>query len=487
VRPKALIASEARLWSEMDQFARVKGSAKSMISRDLEVQHLPVASLRPRTRNPRAHSKAQLRQIARSIGRFGFTNPILIDRQGGIVAGHGRVEAAKLLGLSSVPTIRLEDLSEAEIRAYVIADNRLAELAGWDEEILALELQGLAELELDFDLTITGFETPEIDLLIGGLVADGENEDLADSVPEPAPGPAVTRPGDLWGIGRHRLICGDAMEPEIYDRLLDGAQAQMIFTDPPYNVPIHGHVCGQGAVRHRDFAMAAGEMTEPEFTSFLAGAFENLARHSSDGAIHFVCMDWRHMYELLTAARGIYSELVNLCFWAKTNGGMGSFYRSQHELVFVFKVGTGPHINNIELGRHGRHRTNVWTYPGLNSFSKNRNSELALHPTVKPVALVRDAILDASKRGGIILDAFAGSGTTLIAAEKAGRRGFGIELDPHYCDVIVQRTVAASGHGALLGATGQSFTEIARERAGESQAPAPGGKSRESEDGHGEG
>lgn len=451
--------------------------------RSAVIQHRPTANLKPLERNPRTHSKTQLRQIARSIERFGFTNPVLVDREGGIVAGHGRVEAAKRLGLSSVPTIELEGLSEAEIRAYVIADNRLAELAGWDSEILALELQGLAELDLDFDLTITGFETPEIDLLIGGLDAEAD-EDPADVVPQPRPGPAVTRAGDLWSIGRHRLICGDATNPEAYNRLLQGAQAQMVFTDPPYNVPVRGHVCGRGQTRHGDFAMAAGEMTEAEYTAFLASTFENLSRNSVDGAIHFVCMDWRHVFELLTGARGIYGELKNLCVWAKTNAGMGSFYRSQHELVFVFKAGAGPHINNVELGRHGRHRTNLWTYPGLNSFGKDRASELALHPTVKPAALVKDAILDASQRGGIVLDAFAGSGTTLVAAEKAGRRGYGIELDPSYCDVIAQRVTAAAGQDAILASTGQPFAEVREIRAAGETSSARGHEAAETEDSH---
>jgi DNA modification methylase len=294
----------------------------------------------------------------------------------------------------------------------------------------------------------------------------------------------VTRPGDLWSIGRHRLICGDATKPEAYSQLLEGAQAQMVFTDPPYNVPIRGHICGRDQTRHDDFAMAAGEMTEAEYTAFLASALANLARQSADGAIHFICMDWRHMFELLTAARGIYSELKNLCVWAKTNAGMGSFYRSQHELVFVFKVGSGCHINNIELGRHGRHRSNLWTYAGLNSFGKDRASELALHPTVKPVALVKDAILDASKRGGIVLDVFAGSGTTLVAAEKVGRRGYGIELDPGYCDVIVERVAAASGHEAILAPTGQPFAEVRRIRAGEEPSSARGHTAAEREDSH---
>ncbi len=428
------------------------------------IHHSP-AALTPRATNPRTHSKKQIRQIAASIEQFGFINPVLIDRDGRIVAGHGRVEAAKFLGLDTVPTICLETLTEAEIRAYVIADNRLAELAGWDQEMLAIELQGLIALDLDFDVTITGFETPEIDILIGGLNADGE-EDPDDELPLIDEGPAVTQPGDIWCIGKHRLICGDATDPDTFARLLDGATAQLIFTDPPYNVPIEGHVSGLGKVKHREFAMASGEMTEAEFTDFLATVFHNLARHSANGSIHFICMDWRHLGEVSVAGHDAYTELKNLCVWAKTNGGMGTLYRSQHELIFVFKVGSGPHINNVELGKHGRYRTNLWTYPGINSFGKGRDAELALHPTVKPVRLVADAILDCSRRGGIVLDAFAGSGTTLVAAETTGRRGYGIELDPRYCDVIVQRLTVATKAEAIHEATGKSFAEIERERSG---------------------
>ena len=428
------------------------------------IHHSP-AALTPRETNPRTHSKKQIRQIAASIEQFGFINPVLIDRDGRIVAGHGRVEAAKFLGLDTVPTICLETLTEAEIRAYVIADNRLAELAGWDQEMLAIELQGLSALDLDFDVTITGFETPEIDILIGGLNADGE-EDPDDELPLIDEGPAVTQPGDIWCIGKHRLICGDATDPDTFARLLDGATAQLIFTDPPYNVPIEGHVSGLGKVKHREFAMASGEMTEAEFTDFLATVFHNLARHSANGSIHFICMDWRHLGEVSVAGHDAYTELKNLCVWSKTNGGMGTLYRSQHELIFVFKVGSGPHINNVELGKHGRYRTNLWTYPGINSFGKGRDAELALHPTVKPVRLVADAILDCSRRGGIVLDAFAGSGTTLVAAETTGRRGYGIELDPRYCDGIVQRLTVATKAEAIHEATGKSFAEIERERSG---------------------
>ncbi len=432
----------------------------------LKITHQSPAALRPRATNPRTHSKQQIRQIADSIERFGFTNPILVDDAGGIVAGHGRIEAAKLLGMEIVPTIRLEDMTKAEIRAYVIADNKLAENAGWDRELLAIEFQGLLELDLDFDITITGFEMPEIDILIGDLDTDNE-DDPADEVPEVNDGPPVTLPGDIWRIGKHRLICGDALDPANYDRLLDGAEAQMVFTDPPYNVPIEGHVSGLGKVKHREFAMASGEMTETQFTTFLTTAFRNLAGNSADGALQFVCIDWRHMGEVIAAGRDAYTELKNLCVWSKTNGGMESLYRSQHELIFVFKSGSGSHINNVELGKHGRNRTNVWTYPGINSFSKDRDAELALHPTVKPVALVADAILDCSKRGGIVLDPFLGSGTTLIAAEKAGRRGCGIELDPQYCDVIVRRMARAFKVEAVHAATGKTFAEIERERTAE--------------------
>ena len=432
----------------------------------LKVTYVSPESLEPRAHNPRTHTKKQVRQIAESIERFGFNNPILVDRASGIVAGHGRVAAAKRIGLRQVPTICLEDLTEDEVRAYVIADNRLAELAGWDRETLALELQGLAELELDFDITITGFETAEIDLMIGEI-KDAEDEDPLDEVPEVEDGPAITQPGDLWLVGKHRLFCGDATVPDSYSRLLDGEEAQLVFTDPPYNVPIDGHVSGLGKNKHRDFAMASGEMSEAQFTGFLTKVFQSLARHSQDGAIHFICMDWRHMAEVLAAGREAYSELKNLCVWAKGNGGMGSLYRSQHELVFVYKAGHAAHINNVELGRHGRYRTNLWRYPGVNSFGQSRDQALSLHPTVKPVRLVADAILDCSTRGGIVLDTFAGSGTTLVAAEKTGRLGYGIELDPAYCDVIVKRLSTATKAEARHANSGKSFSEIAAMRAAE--------------------
>ena len=427
--------------------------------RDLQVESVPLGALKSYARNPRTHTKKQIGQIANSIRTFGWTNPILADADCNVIAGHGRLLSAKRLGLDRVPVIRIEDMTEAQRRAYVLADNKLAENAGWDRELLALELQGLVEMDLDFEVTMTGFEIGEIDVLIGELSDAGADE--ADEIIEiDLAVPPVTQPGDVWQLGRHRLLCADATRWESFGELMGGELAEMIFTDPPYNVPIDGHVCGLGSVKHSEFAMAKGEMTETEFIAFLEIVLGSMAAHSREGAIAFVCMDWRHLFELLTVGRRVYSELKNLCVWTKTNGGMGSLYRSQHELVAVFKKGSAPHINNVELGRHGRYRTNVWAYAGMNSFGPYRDAALRLHPTVKPVALVEDAILDCSKRGGIVLDAFIGSGTTIIAAERAGRRSFGLELEPRYVDVTLRRFRDFTGIEPLHAGSGLTFKEV---------------------------
>lgn len=423
------------------------------------LERLPLAALKPATSNARTHSPKQVRQIATSIKEFGFTNPILIDETQTIIAGHGRLAAAELLNLEDVPVIRVEYMTDAQKRAYIIADNQLALNAGWDDEILAIEFQALSELE--FDLTLTGFDMGNVDQIIANFELGGDLDD-EPAVPGVCAGPPVTKLGDVWQIGAHRLICGDATKPSVYDRLLDGVVAQMVFTDPPYNVPIGGHVSGLGKNTHREFAMAIGEMDVAQFQSFLEGVFNQLARVSQDGAIHFVCMDWRHMSEVVAAGEETFTELKNLCVWAKTNGGMGSLYRSQHELVFVFKSGEGQHVNNVGLGKHGRNRTNLWSYPGATSFSATRDEDLSMHPTVKPLALVKDAILDCSNRGGIILDAFAGSGTTLLAAEQTGRKGYGIEIDPAYCDTILKRFVQV-GLEPVHAETGAAFTSNTKE------------------------
>ncbi len=434
----------------------------------LVVEELPTAALNANPRNAHTHSKRQLRQIAASIREFGFVNPILVDEADQIIAGHGRLAAAQQLGLERVPAIRLRHLTDAQKRALAIADNKLPENAGWNVEVLAQELEFLSEIDINFDVEVTGFSTGEIDLLIERSGSGSSPDPKADEVPDPPAAEAVAvRRGDLWLLRRHRLLCGDATDAGDLRTLMNGEKAEMVFIDPPYNVPIDGHASGLGAVKHADFVMAAGEMSPSEYLSFLETAFTRLAAHSVNGAIHFVCMDWRHLYEVLRAGRSVYRELKNLCVWAKSNAGMGSLYRSRHELVLVFKNGTAPHVNNVELGRAGRHRTNVWEYPGFNSFDGERRDALQMHPTVKPVALVADAMKDCSRRGSIILDSFCGSGTTLVAAEKTGRRGYGIELDPRYVEVAIRRLAAYAGLEAVHAETGMTFAQLAAGRAPE--------------------
>jgi DNA modification methylase len=345
----------------------------------------------------------------------------------------------------------------------VLADNKLAEKAGWDRELLSIELQGL--IELDVDIELTGFEMAEIDLILEeGREASGDASGPEDAVPEPSLDPAVSQTGDLWLLGSHRLLCGDARDQAAYDHLLAGSKGEFVFTDPPYNVAIDGHVCGLGRIHHRDFAMGCGEMSEAEFTAFLKTVFALLAENSIDGSIHQICMDWRHSWEMLEAGRTVYSELKNLCVWNKTNAGMGSFYRSKHELVFVWKSGTAAHLNNFELGQHGRHRSNVWDYPGVNTIRAGRLEELAMHPTVKPTALVADAIKDCSRRGGLVLDPFCGSGTILIAAERTGRKARALEIDPNYVDVAVRRWQSYTGKPAILAGPGETFETTEEQR-----------------------
>ncbi len=442
---------------------------------DDALQHLAPEALHPWARNARTHSKKQLRQIADSIRTFGFTNPVLIDEDNTILAGHGRVEAAKALGLETVPCRQISSMTAAQKRAYVLADNKLALNAGWDEEMLATELAGLLAIEIDFDIGVTGFSIPEIDSLIEGLDPEQKGDPADDRLPEDPDGPPVTQSGDVWRLGPHRLICGDALEAASYVQLMGSDLAQMVFTDPPYNVPIDGHVCGSGSIKHREFAMAAGEMSSEEFTRFLQTAFGHLAAHSADGAIHFICMDWRHMGEILAAGQAVFTELKNLMVWVKDNGGMGSFYRLRHELIFAFKNGAAPHVNSFELGQHGRYRTNVWEYRGVNTRKPGRMAELALHPTVKPVEMIADALKDCSKRGGIVLDPFAGSGSTLIAAAKTGRRARLAELDPIYVDRIIRRWQVWAKDEAVHAETGETIDAMAATRAESAQplAPAP--------------
>jgi DNA modification methylase len=438
-------------------------SSAAQPGESLVVESLVLKELKPHTRNARIHTKHQIRQIAESIRAFGFTNPILIDSCNRIIAGHGRVEAAKILAMERVPTIRLERLSEEQIRAYIIADNKLAENAGWDKSILAIELQHLLTLDCtDFDVTITGFEVAEIDVIL-----DEAGEAAEEPVPKPILDDApITEPGDLWLLGKHRVLCGNSLRGDSYNALMERRKAAVIFADPPYNVQIDGNVCGKGSVRHREFQMASGEMSDAEFIAFLSTSLRLFAKHSVSDSVHFLCMDWRHMKELLAAGAGIYDSLLNLCVWVKDNGGMGSFYRSRHELIFVFRNGKGPHRNNVQLGKFGRNRTNVWEYPGVNTFSKQgeEGNLLALHPTVKPVQMIAEAILDSSARGEIVLDGFLGSGSTLIAAERVGRVCYGIDIDPVYVDVAIRRWQNFTGEVAVHAQTDERFNEVATQK-----------------------
>jgi DNA modification methylase len=410
-------------------------------------------SLTPNPANARKHSPSQIERLARSIDRFDFVEPIIADEDGLIVAGHGRWLAAEARGVHEVPVIRKRFMSEADRRAYAVASNRLAEMSEWDEELLAAELEFL--FEQDYDLGVTGFDLSALDFAVVERSESGE-----PPIELPEGDKAVSHLGDLWLIGPHRLCCGNARDAVSYEALLAGELAALVFGDPPYNVPIGRNVSGLGEKTHGEFLEASGEMSPPEFTAFLRSVFRNCVRFSRDGSIHYHCMDWRHAREMLDAADGVYSSFKQLAVWAKSNAGMGAFYRSEHELVFIFKSGSGRHINNFGLGEKGRHRSNVWTYAGANTFRKGRDRDLEDHPTVKPLAMVMDALLDCSNRGDLVLDPFSGAGTTLVAAHRTKRRGAAIELDPLYVDTSLRRLCAASGLTATL-ADGRTWDEVA--------------------------
>jgi DNA modification methylase len=450
---------------DMSRKSKVKFNGKAEPKLPWPIEMLPPRSPWPAERNARTHSKKQVRQIAESMMRFGVTNPLIADDHGRIVAGHARAEAAKLLGLKQIPVIRLSHLNETEIRAYMLADNKLAEKAGWNREMLAVELEELqiALPEIGLDVGITGFEPGKIDSIMLDFGEDRANP--AEQIPDLEDELVIARSGDLFILGRHRLLVGDARDAHAYAQLMQAETAAMAFLDPPYNVKIDGHVGGRGRIKHREFACASGEMTSDQFVQFLQDTLGPCARHTVDGGITYVCMDWRHARELLEAGAVVYDELKNVCVWVKTTPAQGSFYRSQHEPVFVYKRGSAPHLNTFELGQHGRSRSNVWTYAGGNTFRAGRMDELKMHPTVKPVALIADTMRDCSRRGSIILDAFAGSGSSIMAAEQIGRRAFCIEIDPRYVDVAIRRWQRFTGRDATLESTGQTFEELLTGRA----------------------
>jgi len=440
--------------------------SKASASKSLpwRIDMMPIIRIKPADRNARTHMRKQIDQLADSIKRFGAINPVVVDDCGRLVAGHARCEAAKRLGLTHVPAIQVSHLSAAELRAYALADNRLAESAGWDRPLLALEIEELSQElpQIGLDISITGFEPFEIDALFADL--GGESPDPADEITEPRKGPTVARLGDCFLLREHRLLVGDARERENFTRLLAGSKARIAILDPPYNVKVQGHVGGRGRTKHREFVCASGEMTPAEFTHFLEQILVLCSTNSVDGSIHFVFIDWRHVGELTVAGKVAYDELKNICVWAKTTPGQGTFYRSQHEFVCVFKRGQAPHLNNFALGQHGRTRSNVWNYPGVNAFRAGRMDELRMHPTVKPVALIADALRDCSKRGDIVLDVFAGSGTTIMAAEQIGRRAACMEIDPAYVDVAIERWQRFTRSDAILEATSETFDDLRARR-----------------------
>ncbi len=433
-------------------------SISNVTGAHIRVDYVSPSLLKAPERRLRRRSRAKLAALARSIADFGFLIPIVVDPQLKIVAGIGRWEAALELKLTSIPIIRVDHLSDAQLRIFAIADNRLPEGVRWDNDALLLEIE---EIELDapeLELTSSGFEMAEIDMLYGRA----RTEELAD-LDEPAavlPGPAINRAGDVWRLGNHLLACGDARDKALMDRIVGARKARLLLSDSPWNLKIDGVVSGNGKVKHADFAMAAGEMTPSEFRQFLIDFLAASLPHLMDGALAYLFMDWRNLDTLCAAAAEMKLEQKNLLVWCKDSPGMGTLYRSQHELIGLFKHGSAPHLNNIELGRHGRNRSNVLQYPGMNGFGRGRAQALAMHPTSKPISLLADIMLDTSAAGDLILDPFGGSGSTLIAAEKMGRHSCLVELDPHYADAIIRRFESLTGEDAVQSKSGQTFAEL---------------------------
>jgi DNA modification methylase len=433
------------------------------LSTNVRVQALPINQIKLNRRNSRTHSGKQIRQIANSMVAFGFTNPLLVTEDGTLIAGEGRYKAAQLLGRAKVPVIVLAGLSSARQRALAIADNKIAENAGWGRERLAIEIPELAALlEAEgLDVSILGFEAVEIDQLVTDFEENAADpQDSIDSTW--LKDRVVSKPGDLWLLGPHKVLCGDARSATDIARLMAHCRADMAFLDPPYNVRIGG-VVGRGRTKHAEFAMASGEMSSVDYVRFLGITLDAAASVSRDGALHYVCTDWRHIAELMAAAKAVYADAVNVVAWVKSNAGQGSFYRSQHELIGVFRVGKAPHLNNVELGRHGRSRSNVWHYAGVNSFRAGRMEELRSHPSAKPVALMADAIKDCTRRGDVVLDTFSGSGTTIMAAERVARQARALEIEPRFVDVAIRRWQAFTRRDARHAESGLTFDEIAAE------------------------
>ena len=430
----------------------------------LVFENVKIADIHGYEHNAKMHPESQVQQIISSINKFGFNNPILIDENNEIIAGHGRFLAAQAMNLETVPTIKLSHLTDAQKRAYRLADNKIAENGGWNKELLSLEIKDLEKICLDDNFVIQdiGFNDAELDSIVSFTDIKPINQ-KTNAVPFIPEDEIVSKSGDIWQLGKHHIICGDNLNPDTFVKLFDGKKADMILQDPPYNVKIDGHVCGSGTIKHKEFAMASGEMTMDEFTKFLMNNFALCKQYSNDGSLHYNFMDWRHVLEITTAGKNVFDKFINMCVWVKTSGGMGSLYRSQHELYFIFQNGKESHNNNVQLGKYGRYRTNVWQYAGVNAFGKHKQDGI-MHPTVKPVEMLKDAILDVSKRGDIVLDCFLGSGSTLIACQQSGRICYGIEYEPKYVDTCVKRFYEAFHIDVINLRTGKTYTELLAEK-----------------------
>lgn len=424
---------------------------KNNLIPELQIQSLPIGSINLPPKNLRKNQQKQVLRLMESVREFGQVAPILVDEDLNLIDGQMLLEALSELDASEINCCIINHLTEDQLRLPRIALNTIQTKAEWDPLELGVEL---IELDaLDFDLTITGLEVAELDSLM--LMS---TEPAEEDVPE-APDCPVTKPGDLWRLGAHRLYCGNALDEEAYASVLDGKTVQLVFTDPPYNLKIKNNVSGLGKVKHDDFAMGVGEMSADEFSEFLSSALSLCRDHSGKGSVFYVCMDWRQIHNLQRAAQKSGLHHINTCVWDKGNGGMGALYRSRHELVPVFCTDPVPAVNNIQLGKFGRNRTNVWQYPGANSKGSSANDALHLHATPKPIELVADAILDVTKPKAYVLDPFIGSGTTILAAEKTNRIAFGIELEPQFVDVAIVRWQKMTGKKAVHAETGLPFCE----------------------------
>ena len=441
---------------------------KSQDLTELELIYLPPGEIQPYPDNARVHPEEQLKMIEASIAAFDFNNPVLVTPEHVLIAGHGRLEAAKKLGLERVPALVLAHLSEAQQRAYRVADNAIMLKGEWSLELLAQELEFVSAVDFDIPVEALGFEMGEIAFLIDdakSAASRGGNDE--EEVVEPDRSLAsVSRLGDIWQIGPHGVICGDARDRATYARLLGDRRADVVISDMPWNVPYKGHIGGLGKVQHEEFVMASGEMTREEFRGFTKDVLVLQSDFSRPGALSLQFIDWRSVADMIEVGEEVYDALINLCVWVKPNGGMGSLWRSRHELICVFRTKGARHQNNVQLGKHGRNRTNVWEYAGASSFGAERMKNLAAHATCKPVAMIAEAIKDCTNRGDLVLDAFLGSGTTVMAAHESGRVGAGIELDPHYVDVAVQRIAEVVGTEPVH-EDGRSFEEVREQRSDE--------------------